>query len=237
MRAVVSVDLGTVGDYTAITFTEVVSRLQEKGRVIIPSEQQLPIVNEVVCRMIERLPLGTSYPDVIERIRQIMDAPDISNQAMLIVDQTGCGIPVVQQMRKIKGLSPVGITITGGSTVTETVDGGYNVPKKDLVSALQLAFQTRRLKFSRGLSFKDDLLHELRNFKVKMKKNTESYEAWRESDHDDLVLSLAMAMWMHRRLHGETTQMDRKQSTGREYNVLRYGFEKTPKEQRHGQKW
>jgi hypothetical protein len=235
-RAVVSVDLGTVNDYSAITHTEVVSRFQEKGRVVIPGEMQLPIVNEIVCRHIERIPLGTSYPDIIERVRIIMDNPDVSQQAILIVDQTGCGLPVVQAMRRIPGLAPISITITNGNSVND-VEGGYNVPKRDLVSALQLAFQTHRLKFSKGINYVDDLIHELRNFKVKIKKSAESYEAWRETDHDDIVLSLAMAVWMHRRLHGETTQMDRKNdSTYATYDVLRHGIAGNKKEQR-SERW
>lgn len=225
-RMVVSVDLGTVNDFTAISVTEVYSRIQEKGRVIIPGEEQMPIVNEIACRMLERIDLGTSYPDIIERVRVIMDNPDISKQAILVVDQTGCGIPVVQQMRKIPGLAPIGITITNGSSVTESKSDGYNIPKKDLISSLQLLFQTHRLKFSPGLEHVDDLLHELRNFKIKKTtKGNESYEAWRESDHDDLVLSLAMAAWYHRRLRGETVRMDRgSKDAVTEYDVLRHGM-------------
>jgi len=42
-----------------------------------------------------------------------------------------------------------------------------------------------------------ELVKELENFKVKVNIQTahDSYEAWRESDHDDLVLALALACW------------------------------------------
>ncbi|MDD1753960.1 MAG: hypothetical protein LUQ38_12840 [Methanotrichaceae archaeon] len=38
---------------------------------------------------------------------------------------------------------------------------------------------------------------ELLNFKVKIDPQTahDSYSAWRESEHDDLVLSVALACW------------------------------------------
>jgi hypothetical protein len=38
---------------------------------------------------------------------------------------------------------------------------------------------------------------ELLNFKVKIDPQTahDSYSSWRESDHDDLVLSVALAAW------------------------------------------
>jgi hypothetical protein len=42
-----------------------------------------------------------------------------------------------------------------------------------------------------------ELVRELENFKVKVNIHTahDSYETWRESDHDDLVLALALAFW------------------------------------------
>ncbi len=44
---------------------------------------------------------------------------------------------------------------------------------------------------------KDTLVKELLNFRVKINISTahDSYEAWREGDHDDLVLSVALACW------------------------------------------
>ncbi len=40
------------------------------------------------------------------------------------------------------------------------------------------------------------LVEELQNFKLKITTaGNDTYEAWRESDHDDLVLAAAMAAW------------------------------------------
>ena len=40
------------------------------------------------------------------------------------------------------------------------------------------------------------LVEELQNFKLKITTaGNDTYEAWRESDHDDLVLAVAMAAW------------------------------------------
>ena len=48
----------------------------------------------------------------------------------------------------------------------------------------------------------DTLIQELSNFKVKITtKGNDTYEAWREGQHDDLVLSVALACW-----YGENTQ-------------------------------
>ena len=50
---------------------------------------------------------------------------------------------------------------------------------------------------ARGMRLVPELVKELENFKVKVNIQTahDSYEAWRESDHDDLVLALALACW------------------------------------------
>ena len=43
----------------------------------------------------------------------------------------------------------------------------------------------------------DVLVKELSNFRVKIDPVTahDSYSAWREADHDDLVLAVALAAW------------------------------------------
>jgi hypothetical protein len=43
----------------------------------------------------------------------------------------------------------------------------------------------------------DELVQELENFKIKVNIDTAnaSFEAWRDRDHDDLVLALALACW------------------------------------------
>jgi hypothetical protein len=54
-----------------------------------------------------------------------------------------------------------------------------------------------QLKIADALPLKDTLVKELLNFRVKINISTahDSYEAWREGDHDDLVLCVALACW------------------------------------------
>ena len=60
-----------------------------------------------------------------------------------------------------------------------------------------------RLKISRALPEAAQLVEELQNFKIKVTlAGNDTYEAWRESDHDDLVLAAAMAAWYgEKKLH------------------------------------
>jgi hypothetical protein len=89
------------------------------------------------------------------------------------------------------------IQITGGDTVTR--DGNLTrVPKRDLVSAAQVALQTGRLKIAASLPDAATLTRELESFQVKINLDTahDSYGAWREGSHDDLVLAVALALWI-----------------------------------------
>jgi hypothetical protein len=80
--------------------------------------------------------------------------------------------------------------------VTPSDDGSLHVPKKELVGVLQLLRQGRRLKIAR-LPERDLLVRGLGNFNVKITTaGNETFEAWRERDHDDLVLAVALACWL-----------------------------------------
>src|SRR5678816_316985 len=57
-------------------------------------------------RHLERLPLGTPYPDVVARVRNMVRSPDMLGRCQLMVDATGVGPPVVDTvdvMRTIRG--------------------------------------------------------------------------------------------------------------------------------------
>jgi hypothetical protein len=71
------------------------------------------------------------------------------------------------------------------------------VPKRDLVAALEVPFHTGQLKMAEGVTLWPALREELLNFrrKINLKTAHDSYQHWRESDHDDLVLATALACW------------------------------------------
>src|SRR5215204_22671 len=119
----------------------------------------------------------------------------VLEQPELLVDATGVGRPVVDLFKE-RGLRYKAITITGGTKVT-SVAGGYGVPKRDLVGALEVPFHSGRLKVAAGLYLWETLRKELQTFRRKLSITTgmDTYEHWRESDHDDLVLAAALACW------------------------------------------
>ena len=187
---IIGVDLGQARDYTAIAVLERFEELTgeaAKGRWLTRVWYEMP--------HLERPPLGTSYPAIIGRLKELITRLPKHKRLKVLVDRTGCGRPVVDLMRQEK-LSVIPITITAGGSVTGGVYGGYNVPKRELVSNLAIQFQSDRLKIAKALPEAAQLVEELQNFKMKITlAGNDTYEAWRESDHDDLVLAAAMAAW------------------------------------------
>lgn len=171
---------------------------QLENALAINYEQGRPHDPPLSVRHLERFPLGTRYPKVVERVASLTGSPTLRDKrAVLLVDKTGVGGAVVDAFDQA-GMNPVPITITGGSNVNRDATGiGYRVPKRDLVSAAQVLLQNGRLKIAQSLREAETLRNELLNFRVKVDPTTahDSYEHWREGDHDDLVLATAMAAW------------------------------------------
>jgi hypothetical protein len=150
-------------------------------------------------RHIRRWDLGTKYTDIVEEVVKLFDTAPLSWQT-LVIDQTGVGLPVVDMFVKARPRCQVRpITITAGSLVT-VVGTGWHVAKKELVSVLQVLLQSGRLKVARSLPLAGVLIKELEDFRVKITAAAnESYEAWRERAHDDLVLATGLAAWVAER--------------------------------------
>jgi hypothetical protein len=192
----VGLDLGQSQDYTALA---VIHQLPTAAN---RSERELHL------RHLERYPLRTPYPDMVDRVGRLLSDPKLTLTELdptraqyktyrptLVVDSTGVGTAVTDMVRKA-GIRFVGVTITGGDTVNCSGQS-WRVPKRDLVGALEVPFHTNRLKVARGLTLWPTLKEELLNFRRKVDLRTahDSYEHWRESDHDDLVLACALACW------------------------------------------
>jgi hypothetical protein len=90
----------------------------------------------------------------------------------------------------------IGVIITGGTQVSHP-GPEWHVAKRELVSTVSSVLQSKRLQISKKLSEYKTLTRELQNFRVKINVATgsESFEAWRSREHDDLVLAVALALW------------------------------------------
>jgi hypothetical protein len=123
-----------------------------------------------------------------------------AERGTLLIDATGVGASVIDLLRDRKpAASLYPVIITAGESVTEK-DNYTSVPKKDLVSSVSLLLQQKALVVPSKLPFAQVVIDELLNFRSTIHVNgNATYGAWRERDHDDLVLALALATWMARR--------------------------------------
>jgi hypothetical protein len=148
-------------------------------------------------RHLVRFPPGTPYPEIGDRLAATFAAPPLAS-ATLVVDQTGVGKAVVEQLSRatIKG-GTVAVTITTGQRATRDDCGAWLVPKKDLVGVLQIALQSKSIQVAASPDHAAVLTDEMMNFRVKASARAENtIEAWREGSHDDLVLTVGVAVWL-----------------------------------------
>jgi len=194
-------DLGNMSDYTALVILEKLRVITKVEKFPAPAETDL----RYHVRYIQRFDLGTTYPAICDSIKNLTETQELDNQYLVVLDATGVGRPVYQLLREREILT-VPVTITAGAEEVYTPEGEYHVPKRILASNLLVLFQTGRLKFAEGLPGVDVLIEELKKFRAKISlAGQDIYEAWREGDHDDLVLALALAAWFAER-YGQVQQ-------------------------------
>jgi hypothetical protein len=178
-------DLGQTRDFTALAVLER-SPPTDAGTAVQQSEYAL--------RHLHRFALGTPYTEIVPSVAALVRSGPLA-ESPVVVDQTGVGRAVVDLLRQSAGWV-IPVTITGGHAVTGAQDGSFHVPKKELVTALQVVLQARRLQIARGLADAATLVRELQNFQVKLTAAAnETFGVWREGQHDDLVLAVALACW------------------------------------------
>jgi hypothetical protein len=138
-----------------------------------------------------RLPLKTPYPAVIERIRYIMDR--LPRDTSLVVDYGGVGRGIYDMLVDA-GLSPIGVTLSGGFEV-HWGGGNATVPKSTLVSNLVAIVHAGELFVHQDLTDWPALKCELANFRPEV--TAAGRETWnaRSGFHDDLVVATALCAW------------------------------------------
>lgn len=199
MRKLMGVDLGKRQDYSAAITIE--RGLVEQDRDGLPeswAHQQQKIIAAARYDVIDikRWDLGTDYLDVIPAVRKALWHPQLLHKTTLVVDATGVGEAVIEVMERLK-MDPNGVMLTAGTSSRLDADTGlYHVAKQTLVTKIQLAFQGGRIKINPELELAGALEEELRKFTLKTTQaRNDTYEAFSEKDHDDMVIALAIAIW------------------------------------------
>lgn len=219
-RYVCGLDLGQSSDYTALAVAE--RGFEPTGRYVDTGETQLvrhgmassvamPVVEPhertmLRVRFLHRFELNTDYVVMAGQVAKVIgQLPREPKPPALVIDHTGVGRGVFDIFRHARmGVPLLGVTITGGQQQHQDPDRPWewSVPKKDLVSALQVVVQSDRLRVAPALPLAGVFAKEMQQFRIKVNSGTGnmSYQAWREGDHDDTVLSVALCCWATERM-------------------------------------
>ena len=182
-------DLGQKKSYTAIA---VVERTADREERRCPMTWALEWHDlsppRVAVRHLERIGLGTSYVDVVDRVRELVWSDALRGRTKLVVDATGAGAPVVDLFRKDEELKRacelLAVTITSGTAMRRgPKKGDWQVPKQDLMTGLVLMLEAGKLGIARGMEEAGRLVEELVRY------------GREEGFRDDLALALALACW------------------------------------------
>jgi hypothetical protein len=184
----IGVDVGKQRDPTAVCVSEGEWR-EVEGR---PE-------THFVLRHLERLPLGTPYPEVAERVARITDRVRARTGAnpTVFVDATGVGGPVVDLLReRVQSGVVVPVTFTAGDRRRETWDGRclrLSLGKAFMVSRLQAMLGSGRLHLPRTREA-GALTGELLSYELRVDQSGhETFGAFRTGAHDDLATAVGLA--------------------------------------------
>lgn len=210
----VGLDLGFVNDYSAVAILE--RRFQE-------DMEDFELYRRAYFDLTElkRFDLGTPYQQIIDDMKTLFENPKLIGKSKLLVDSTGVGLPITQQLEAYR-LRPIPICITGGEKAVQS-GAGWNVPRTHIISLLATVFQSARIKIAEGLELAKVFEKELQNigYKIKKEDGAVTYESKKESVHDDLCMATGIALWYAARDGLEKRKKPhRRQTRSREYNPL-----------------
>jgi hypothetical protein len=179
MRYFAGLSLGQMNDHVALAVCE----------KLLEGDTPLCLI-----RGLKRWEAGASYPVICEDVRELLRGFD----APLVVDITMVGLPIGKLFEKV--LKRVYFaTITGGDSEIkdENTPRAYRVPKRILVSTVQMLLQTQRLKVAPGMAETPALLSALSNFQLTKSEAIADSQSilWREQNQDDLVFAVAVSCW------------------------------------------
>jgi Terminase RNaseH-like domain len=184
----IGVDVGQKRDPTAVCVAEPEIR-RINGREEI----------HFLVRHLERLPLGTPYPAVADRVAEVVAT--VRNRSRdtlrLYVDATGVGQPLIDLLAS-RGLTVVATYFTHGDQRTQVDSRTVRLGKAYLVSRLQMLLQSARVHLPRTAEA-EALAAELMDYEIRVDENAnDKYGAFKTGAHDDLVTALGLAVQLDR---------------------------------------
>jgi Terminase RNaseH-like domain len=229
-RYSVGVDLGQANDFTAIAVLE--KKIVPPETAMFSPVGKHPgnrlVEGDIVYDLVylKRPKLGTPYDTIARKVADLVcelepqGAFGELGQVTLSVDGTGVGRGVVDMLDtefKRRGTTSKSIpkvdfrrvSVTGSQTTLKRptrTDGYWSVPKKDLVFPAVAAFQQGKIRIGK-VADREALVNELKNYRrtTNIATGNMAFEPWRESDHDDLLFAVCLALWGWQTRRGQTT--------------------------------
>jgi hypothetical protein len=186
MGTVIGIDVGQRRDPTAVCVVQTERRPLGQG-----TEEHF------LVRYLERLPLGTPYPDVADRLASIAAGAckRAATTPVVYVDATGVGQPVVDVLRRqCHGGRVTAVYFNHGDRRIEASRTEVRLGKAWLVSRLQVLLQAARVHLPRTPE-SEALAVELLDYEIRVDSDAnDRYGAFKVGTHDDLVTALGLAV-------------------------------------------
>jgi hypothetical protein len=193
-RFYVGLDLGQANEITALAVLE-----RPRVELNTPTSLRRPTY---ALRDLRRFPLGTPYPEMFQTLLKLLSNPPlVFPDTFVVADQTSVGSTVMGMLDDTLQTKATcwlcKVTVTAGQAAGHQDGVGFCIPKKELVGAVQVLLQSRRLLVPRALPGAQLLVKELETFKMKVPlvRPDQMVDMWREGQHDDLVFAVALAAW------------------------------------------
>jgi hypothetical protein len=182
----IGVHFGQRREPTAICVAEIEER-QVAGRY----------VNHFNIRRLERLPIGTPYPEVVDRVTAIVRKVRAEHDAtvVLYLDATGLGGPVVDPIHRAPITATVfDVYINHGDRRLVVDQREIRLGKAYLVTRLQVLLQAGRVHLPDTEEART-LAEELMDYEVEVAPDAnDRYGAFKVGSRDDLVTALGLAL-------------------------------------------
>lgn len=159
-------------------------------------------VDHYLVRHLERLPMGTQYPDVARRLAEILEALQERGESwpFVYVDATGLGEPVIDLIEDaVRRCRVRTVYFTHGDRCREE-DRVIHLGKAYLVTRLETLLQTGQLHLPRTREA-EELARDLLEYDLQIPEDAnERYGAFRVGRHDDLITALGLTVHRRRRM-------------------------------------
>ena len=180
----VGVDIGQRRDPTAIA--------------VVEQEERRDTETHHIARHLERVPLGSPYPAVAERVAAVVQgvhAATLGETPTLYVDATGVGTPIVDVLRtaSVGDLARVVAVFFNHGDRRKVERDEVKLGKAWLVSRMQALLQSGLLHLPRNAEA-ETLGKELLDYEIRVTEDAnDRYGAFRVGAHDDLVTAVGLA--------------------------------------------